>query len=672
MQPFALDPRQGGESVVDLSFLLDAPAGKRGFVHVADGHLVTGDGKRLRLWGVNVTDWSKGSVMLPPKEDSAVWAATLARFGVNCVRLHFLDLPSPRGLIDPKRDDTRAFDADQLDRLDFWIAELKKRGIYVDLNLNVGRSYKAGDGVADAEKIRWAKGLTLYNPRLIELQKEYARQLLTHRNPYTKLEYRRDPAIAIVELLNENALYAGFRAPTPAYDEELSDLYNAWLRQKLAPAELEKLRAIAGVSGDAPMPRLAGPDVAAAPKERLYAELRFFTEMESRFYKDMSAYLRELGVRVPIIATADHSHSGSSYPMLYSTSLLDIVDGHTYWQHPGARGKVNTPMVNQPEHSTVAELSRTAFAGKPYTVSEVNHPFPNEYASEGIPILAAYSAFEDWDGVFWYTFEPKLAKDWKGYVGDPFDISLDPVKMPQLAAGALMYLRGDVRAAHTMLDRSYTREQVYESIRLPASERPFFTPGFPPYLPLQHRIGIRSLDGAPTAKFESGESGEIVSDTGELTWTVSGGKGGLVTVDAARSQAQIGFIRAYGKQLRHLSAAIENDFAAIVLASLDKRPIARSNRMLLTAGARVANTGMEWNEARTALKQWGAAPSLIETVTGRLVLRNLERASAVTVAPLDGSGRRMGEAAPAQRTGQGWEVRIGDRPTTWYEVRVQR
>ena len=63
----------------------------------------------------------------------------------------------------------------------------------------------------------------------------------------------------------------------------------------------------------------------------------------------------------------------------------------------------NTPMVNDPLHSTVVQLSRSAVAGKPYTVSEVNHPFPNEYACEGIPILAAYAALHDWDGMFWYT-----------------------------------------------------------------------------------------------------------------------------------------------------------------------------------------------------------------------------------------------------------------------------
>ena len=58
----------------------------------------------------------------------------------------------------------------------------------------------------DRELLGFAKALTYFNPRLIELQKEYARQLLTHRNPYTGNEYRHEPAVAIVELVNENSI----------------------------------------------------------------------------------------------------------------------------------------------------------------------------------------------------------------------------------------------------------------------------------------------------------------------------------------------------------------------------------------------------------------------------------------------------------------------------------
>src|SRR4051794_40186361 len=79
LKPFVMNHRAAAASPADVSFLLEGPAGKDGFVRVRDGHLVKGNGQRLRLWGVHLTDWSRGSVLLPPKEDTAMWASTLAR-----------------------------------------------------------------------------------------------------------------------------------------------------------------------------------------------------------------------------------------------------------------------------------------------------------------------------------------------------------------------------------------------------------------------------------------------------------------------------------------------------------------------------------------------------------------------------------------------------------------
>jgi hypothetical protein len=671
LKPFEMNHRGGASSLADVSFLLDAPAGKDGFIRVRDGHLAKANGERIRFWGVHLTDWSKGSVLLPPKEETAMWADTLARFGVNMVRLHFIDLNAPRGIIDPSRDDSRHFDAEQLDRLDFLIAELKKRGIYVNLNLNVGRSYKPGDGVTDHDKIRWAKGLVLFDTRLIELQKEYAKQILTHVNPYTNTEYRNEPAVAIVEILNENGLYVGFRT-TPYYDGILTGRYNVWLEQRLSAAELRQLREMAGVGENAPVPRLTGKEVATAPKERFDLETRFIIETEDRFFQDMDKYLKEtLGVKAPVVGTADHGHSSSAYSLLASISKLDVVDGHVYWQHPGAR-EAKSPMVNDPLHSTVVQLSRTAFAGKPYTVSETNHPFPNDWAAEGIPTLAAYGNFQDWDAIIMYTFEPKRAADWKPYVGDAFDISLDPVRMTQMAAGALTFLRGDVRPAVKTVERSYSPEQVIASRRLPRTEQPYFTPGFPLSLPLQHGVRIRSFDGPPTENPVASDASPIVSDTKELAWHTSGGENGLVTVETGRTQSLIGFVNARGTVLKNLAAEIENDFAAIVLAAMDSEPLARSAKMLLTVGSRVENTGMKWNETRTGLAEQGGPPALIEPVTGTITLRNLEGAVSVTATPLDGAGHPAGGEIAGAKTAGGWTIPIGEPATTWYVITVER
>ena len=679
LKPYVIDHRAATRSPGDVSFLHAAPAGKDGFIRVQDGHLVQPDGKRIRFWGVHLTDWSPGSIELPPKEDTPMWARTLARYGINIVRLHFLDKWAPTGIIDGSKTDTRSFDPQQLDRLDFLASELKKNGIYMDLNLNVGRYYKEGDGVTDAEQIDrgWVKSLSLYDKRIIELQKEYAHNLLTHVNPYTKTEYRNEPAIAIVEILNENGIGQGYNPPTKFYADELDNLYNTWLKSHLSPAQLEKLREQAGVPADGPVPRLPRSERIGAPKERYETEVRFFMDLENGFYQDMKAYLRGLGVKQPLIGTADHGHSGPPWAMLSSLSNLDILDGHIYWNQYVGVGDV--PMVNDPGHSTVVQLSRTAVAGKPFTVSETNHPFPNEYAAEGIPILAAYAGFQDWDMVVIYTFEPKKDPQWKPYVGDPFDISLDPVRMTEMAAGALMFLRGDVKPARQTIQRTYSREQVLDAGLLtsglrPSSEQPYFTPGFPLTLPLEHAVRIQSLDGPPTAQFTASGADPIVSDTGELIWRSSDAMTGLVTVETDRAQALIGFIKANGKALRNLSAQIGNDFAAIIVTSLDGKPLALADRILLNACSRVANTGQKWNDARTGLSRGGQgqSPTLIEPVTGTVTLRGIEGAKSVKAEALDGSGKPLGEPIAGKKTAGGWEIPIGTPVTTWYVVSVAR
>ncbi len=693
LRPFVLDHENRADSAADVSFLLDPPAGKYGHIQIRNGHLATPDGRRFRIWGVNLTGWTEGSALLPPKEEAALWAATLARFGVNCVRFHFLDRTTeekPSGLIAANRGDTRAFDPERLDRLDYFVAELKRRGIYSNLNLNVGRSYKAGDGVPDYDLIGVAKGMTYVGERLLELQREYAAQLLTHFNPYTKSEYRHEPAVAIVEIVNENSLLEFWMRNwlrgrltrgsvryqldfTPYYEKLLTDQYNRWLSQKLKPEELDRLKEAAGVERRQPLPRLRREEFAEASRERLYAEIAFYTEVESRFFQQMRSYLKEdLGVKALIVGTADHTYWIPGQPQLRSTSQMDIVDAHVYWQHPAIWGKRNTPMVNQPLDSTVVKLTRTAFSGKPFTVSEVNHPNPNEYGAEMIPILAAYGAFQDWDGIFFYTFEPKLAGHRQPYLRDPFDISYDPVKMVQLAAGALIFMRPDVRPAREVVLRTYSTEQVNESIRLAESERPYFTPGFPLAIPLRHGSRVRCLDCEPTAGFAPVESNPVVSDTGELAWHVSKEHGGLVIIDTDRTQALVGFVRNHAKALRHLSADIRNDFCAITLSALDSKPIARSSRMLLTAAARVENTGQKWNERRTLLTDRGGPPTLIEPVTGWLTLHELQGAVGLRAKALDGAARQIGEEIRGRRLEQGWEIPVGNPPTTYYLIEVIR
>jgi hypothetical protein len=380
---------------------------------------------------------------------------------------------------------------------------------------------------------------------------------------------------------------------------------------------------------------------------------------------------KELGVHALVVGTNDHTYFIPGMPLLRTISQFDIVDAHAYWQHPSATGRRNTPMVNEPFNSLALRLTRSAMVGKPFTVSEVNEPFPSDYAAELLPILAAYGAFQDWDGIFLYAIEPKVAGKWDAQIADHFDLANDPIKLAQMTAGALLFLRHDVKTAEKTIERTYSTEQINESMRLPESDMPYWTPGFPLSLPLEHGSRIRALDAAPTPHFEDHPGNPIVSDTGQLAWKTSAEHGGVVTVDSPKSVALVGFVRDNHAETSQLSPDIANKFCAITLTALDDQPISRSDRLLLTTGGREENTGQVWNARRTMTDPWGEAPTVIEPIKGWLLLKQIEGAVAMTVTPLDGGGHPLKEES-GRRLEAGWEIPIGTVPTTTYVIHVYR
>ena len=688
---FSVDWRAGVESPADVSFLLSVPAGKDGFIRVKDGHFVKPDGSRLRIWGLNAT----GAAGLPATNNAPAIAAALARRGINCIRFHFLD--SAWALTDAKGDNTRSLNPEALDRLDRFVFELKQRGIYADLNLNVYRSYKPGDGVRDSEWLGIGKGATYFDERLLELQREYARNLLTHVNRYTGHAYREEPAVAVIEFVNENSLVEAWLANRlegnqtnkpndtwhdipPSYAADLTKKFNSWLPQHVDAAKLAAWRDASGS-----VPRLNKQQALKADAERFDAEANFYMEIERDFFRNMAKFLREdIGAKSLFIGDSDHNHGMSGYPHVAALAQLDAVDGHIYWQHPhyltDPRSKrragfsiPNTPMVDDPQHSSVVQLSRTAVAGKPFTISEANHPFPAEYACEGVPVLAAYAALQNWDGIFWYSLAHQDTTTMEKNALAHFDFAKDAVKMSQLGAGALMFLRGDVRAAQQTLVRSYSHEQVLASLRSTNwKEQPYFTPGFPLTLPLIHGVRVSSFDGPPTGAFAATPTNPVASDTSEIVWRASGKGTGLVVVDTPRSQALIGFLATQSGATKNLRAEMRSPFTAITLGALDAKPIATASRLLVTVGSRTMNSGMTWNEKKTSLENWGNAPARLEPLAGKIIIQGLEKASAVTAQPLDGDGAPLGAPSKLAHAGADWTLDLAQRTTPWYVLTVQR
>jgi len=146
----------------------------------------------------------------------------------------------------------------------------------------------------------------------------------------------------------------------------------------------------------------------------------------------------------------------------------------------------------------------------------------------------------------------------------------------------------------------------------------------------------------------------------------------LVVIDTPRSQALIGFVAAHPNvRTANLTARVQTPFCAITLQALDGKPIRASRRLLLTTGARVAATGMKWNEDRTTLVEEGTAPMQIEAVVGELELSGLEGARRLRISPLDGAGRPVRARTVSVREGRATVELQKDEATPWYVVEVK-
>ena len=240
--PFYLPWDDCEETALSLSKRLAKPAGILGYVDVGeDGHLYVG-GERIRFLGVNICE----GAAFPEKEEAEGIAGRLAKFGVDVVRFHHMDAGwGSFNIFDRSTGGTRRLSKNALDRLDYFISKLKENGIYVDLNLLVSRRFTAADGLPrEIESVDWKdqQALGFFMEEVEELEKEYARQLLTHLNPYTGMTYAEDPAVAFVEIVNEQGLIQSWLGGTidrlpQVFKDKLKEKWNLYLASKYVSDE---------------------------------------------------------------------------------------------------------------------------------------------------------------------------------------------------------------------------------------------------------------------------------------------------------------------------------------------------------------------------------------------------------------------------------------------------
>jgi len=605
-----------------------------------EGHFMLGD-RRVRIWGVNMCF----EACFPAHADAERIAARLAAGGVNSVRFHHMDTSVyPRGILDPK--DMLKLHAEAVDRLDYFINQLAKRGIWANVNLHVGRSASAALGLAKPNT-QYDKIVGIFTPALVDAQKQYARDLLGHVNPYRKVRLADDPAVAFVEITNEDSLFMwsareDLRNLPEFYAKILQGKYNAWLKGRYGTTEsvraawskgarelADVVLAPGGREGLMKHESLDAQNVALFGDKEVEARAidrgRFLADTEKAYFDDMYSYIKkDIGAKALVTGTIVFGPLG-----LYGQSDMDFVDSHAYWQHPRFPGRPWDPnnwtveqaaMVDKPEGATLPRIAAERMAEKPFTVTEYNHPAPNDYQAECVPLLAAYAAAQDWDGIWLFAYSHAKYDEGREAFGGFFDIDANPAKWGFMQAGAAIFREAAIpphRRAYSLciaaeeeplgsLAAHYVKHD--RDMLAVVSDKMKTT--------WQDLLGVR-LEVAITGHSGVTDNSSFLEP--RMTWAVDEKGRGLFTASGPGAAVYVG--HAGGKAESLPIEVTRPDFAAVTMTALDGRPLAKSGAILVAACGRCENTGMQFSaDRKTVGRNWGKAPVCIEPVEGTVAL----------------------------------------------------
>ncbi len=705
-------------SVIGMESWLDAPAGKHGAVRIIGDRFAFADGTRARFWGVNHGNTN----CAPPKEVAPVRATRLAKYGVNGVRLHkFTWYGEGQGI--GRGDISTELTDDGWERLDFYVSELKKRGIYHGWSHIFGHRPRPGDKprllaydeVMNAHTASYLRGstygLVMFAPDLQALNIELTVNMLRHRNPYSGKTYAEEPSLAFIEMQNEDDIFFPSTHDVvmrcPRYKKLLCEQFTDWT-VRLYGTEAKALAAWGGRALNAypdlqknesfaarniyPIPHhwYHGPDglkdaATKGAKTRMLDAARFLYETQSDFYTRFAAAIRKAGYDGPLIGSCWAAGDGvSHYYNLLSDANVGYVDRHNY--HGGQGNGVGTgkndnhAMVDDPG-SGLLSTGMQQVRGKPFGISEWTSLIPNEWVAEGPAILAVYGmGLQGWDASYEFAndsdrYLDTLQNHGPWVVDSPTQIGLYP-------ALARMVYRGDVSEGKPLPTRNVSLADLRRG-ELGFSETSTQSGGmgdekrYAGVTVPNAALALGRVEVAFTQKSEKTtpvaidvKQDALRSNTGELVWHSTGkARTGYFTVNTAATKAAVGFLPRTPVPLGDVTVQTDNAFVCAFLTALDRKDdLSRAKRALLTVVARARNTGMRYNADGSEVLTLGAAPIRMEPVELTLTFMGARKPKRVHV--LDNDGRRQESVAPlAVATASGAVQLDGSRDRTlYYEV----
>lgn len=661
--------------LLDLRFLNEAAAGEHGFIGVRDGRFVRlGDKQPLRFWAVNG----------PPHdlrgEALRDCARMLAKRGVNMVRIH-------GGYFDNKGEVSE----DKILHAFEIVRALKEEGIYTHFSIYFPLWIRPGP---DAP---WLKGYDgakhpfaalFFNRDFQEQYRKWWTALLTTPNPKTGKTLVEEPAVAGVEIQNEDSLFfwtfAESNLPEPQL-AMLEKMFGDWATRTYGSvgAALEKWKNLR-LKRDAPEEGRLG----FRPLYNIFTEktprdqdtTRFLYEVQTQFYSDVYKFLRMLGFKGVIHAsnwaTASPEVFGPLEKMSYAA--CDFIDRHGYFScnHKGENAAWSIR-----EGHTYADRSAYRFdaeePGKPKLfahplmdvhynnlpsmISETTWNRPNRFRSEAPLYAAAYGALQHSDAIVHFALD---GADWSvkpQFWMQPWTL-MSPSMMGQFPAAALLFRRGLVSEGSVVAKVRLNREDLLELKGTPlpqdAALDELRQKDLPPDAasaagqridPLIHFAGRTdvvftddksSIKTSDLSDLIRHSSRTVRSSTGELELDYGPG---LLRIDAARAQGISGALSSKSEvETRDFSFSSAMELGHILVVSMDGQPLAKSRKMLLQVMSEEKPSGFQTEAAGNGLRRItriGSNPWMVRKFSGSVSFKGSgPDVSPLSVTLLDANG----------------------------------
>jgi len=637
-----------GDALLDLRSMNETTAGEHGWVKTdGKGGFLRGDGETLRFWAA-------GSFVLEnrPWQPRPLWsektmpslekhARFLAKHGVNLARMHTSLNPDTK-----KKPDAKLEALDPLTRDYIWefVAAMKKAGIYSMLTPYWANAFKPTEGMGFGTDD--AHALLFFDPRMKAAYKGWLRELLTTPNPHTGIPLAKDPALAIIQIQNEDSTL--FWTISHLKEKPLAMLnaqFNDWMIKKRGASDKPySLKNIFELTKEAP----------PAQQQLLADQTEFWSRMMFDFHQETVTFLRdECGCRQLVSAGNWHTASTERLndALRWTYTATDIQSVNRYF--PGAHEGDMSNWTIKPGHTINSRsfltnpfdwpLQLKLPVNQPFIITESSWTFPSSTASEAPLLVAAYQSLTGFDAFVWFAFDQEQwqpPQSGNGYIKDTQQkfIAAYPDCLGQFPAAALIARKGYVKQGAPVVHEARSLDDLWQR-KLPVLAE---SAGFQPEKADARAFFVGPVEveyGADASKTKIEDITSFVGDsairsnTGEHEINT---KDGWFTLNTPCAQGVAAFFKTRREfALADFTLKSGNDYGTCVAVSMDGAPLRESGRVLIQCGTNSLPAG--WSESEVAGKNVrkidsiGRAPWMVEKVRMTVTLKNpkLSKATAL-------------------------------------------